>query len=97
MIKETWLHTVADVLKNLRPGDDEDSIFQREAAEAAIRELLGHPLQDKPPALRQKAIEFAEQWFNRRFVTPEPHQYTDLMNKMVERLVANFSQGASSK
>jgi hypothetical protein len=46
---------------------------------------------DKPPALRQKAIEFTEQWFNRKFVTPKPHQYTDLMHKMVERLVGTFA------
>jgi len=37
--REIWLRTVADVLRNLRPGDDEDIIFQRECAEAAIAAL----------------------------------------------------------
>ena len=39
-IREKWLRTVAEVLKDLRPGDDEDTCFQRDAAEAHIRELL---------------------------------------------------------
>ena len=47
-IREVLLTSVADVLKELRPGDDEDSIFQRECAEAHIREL--QRLQTAPPA-----------------------------------------------
>ena len=44
-----------------------------------------------PAGARALAIEFTEQWFNRKFVTPKHHQYTDLMHKMVERLVGTFA------
>jgi|HubBroStandDraft_2_1064218.scaffolds.fasta_scaffold15851_6 hypothetical protein len=49
MIREIHLKTIADVLKNLRPGDDEDSVFQREAAEAHIRELMLLEKDASPP------------------------------------------------
>jgi hypothetical protein len=59
MIKEIHLKTVADVLKNLRPGEDEDSIFQREAAEAHILELL---VSQPVPA---EGAQRGEQWYCR--------------------------------
>jgi hypothetical protein len=45
-IREKFLRTIADVLKDLKPGDDEDTVFQRDAAEAHIRELAA--LAEKP-------------------------------------------------
>jgi hypothetical protein len=38
--REVHLRTIADVLRYLKPGDDEDIVFQRDAAEAHINELL---------------------------------------------------------
>lgn len=38
-IQEVWVRTIANVLKMLRPGEDEDSIFLRQSAEAFIEEL----------------------------------------------------------
>jgi hypothetical protein len=73
-IREIWLRTVADVLKNLHPGDDEDSVFQREAAEAHIRELLAAPpapATDKPTAAPQLDPEYTKE--DAKFIPTGPN------------------------
>ena len=60
-IRERFLNTVADILKDLRPGDDEDTVFQRQAAEAHIRELLCQPAPAEVTALTE-ALESMLGW-----------------------------------
>ena len=62
-IREIHLKTIADVLRSLKPGDDEDSVFQREAAEAHIRELyLASPASG---AGQQEALKVAQKFQDR--------------------------------